>query len=100
MIQEMNMSKQKTTLGVLEELKIEPELYDRTGRTLKDDPERSEKMKEIAKKVEIEEREKSLPEDYKPLDKETALKHVAKIESTKIGQMAGALIAMRMGRLP
>ena len=37
---------------------------------------------------------------YEPLDKETALKHIKQIELRKVQQIAGALIATKMGKLP
>jgi len=88
------------TLTVLEELKADPEVYDKTGRTVKEMPDRANQMKEIAKQSEISEREKILGEDYKPLERDVALEHIRFIEMAKVGQTAGAAIAMRMGRLP
>ena len=43
---------------------------------------------------------KSQEPDYQPLDKETALKHVEAVEMKKAVQMAGAVVAQKMGQIP
>ena len=57
-------------------------------------------MKEVAGEVELTERMKMMGPGYAPLDKETALKHIEEIEKRKVQQIAGALIATKMGKLP
>ena len=57
-------------------------------------------MKKVAGEVELTERMKLMGPGYEPLDKEAALKHIKEIEMRKVGQIAGALIATKMGKLP
>ena len=93
-------AKQGVTLATLNHLEIEPEIYDKTGRSVKDDAERGQSMKKVAGEVELAERLKMMGPGYEPLDKETALKHIKQIEMRKVQQIAGALIAAKMGKLP
>lgn len=57
-------------------------------------------MKKTAGEVELDERMKMMGPGYEPLEKEAALKHIEKIEMMKVQQIAGALIATKMGKLP
>ena len=69
-------AKQGVTLATLNHLEIEPEIYDKTGRSVKDDAERGQSMKKVAGEVELAERLKMMGPGYEPLDKDTALKHI------------------------
>lgn len=100
MIMNQQKAKQGATLGVLAELKIEPELYDKTGRASKDNPESTESMKKASIELDRAERAKELGPDYEPLSKEDVLKHIESIEMSKVGQMAGAMVAVQMGQMP
>ena len=69
-------TKQGLTLATLNLLEIEPEIYDKTGRSVKDDEAKGTQMKKVASEVELSERLKMMGPGYEPLDKETALKHI------------------------
>ena len=57
-------------------------------------------MKKTAGEVELEERLSMMGPGYEGLEREAALKHIEAIEMKKVSQIAGALIATKMGKLP
>ena len=62
------------------ELGIEPELYEKSGAGSRQDPEKAKQLREMANKVELEERLRLAGPGYEPLEKEAALKHIEAIE--------------------
>ena len=69
----------------MDELKIEPELYDKTGRASKGNPESTESMKKISVELDQAERTKELGSDFSPLEKEAVLEYIETIEMSKVG---------------
>lgn len=49
--------------------------------------------------VELDERSRLMGEDYKPLSKAEALKHIEDIEMIKVKHMAGAVVAKNRGQI-
>lgn len=58
---------------MLKNLEISPELYDKTGRSVKDAPEKGIQLKKVAGEVELKERLSMMGPGYAPLEKEAAL---------------------------
>ena len=57
-------------------------------------------MKKCASKNELESRLAIKGDGYEPLSKEVALKHIKEVEERKVKLIAGAAIAVKMGRIP
>ena len=100
MMKQLGKSKNGITLAVLDILSIEPELYEKTSSSIKDQPERQEEMKKTASEIEVTERTKCMGDDYEPLDKETALERIKAVEEKKAEHMVGIIIASKMGQFP
>ena len=100
MLNEQGKCKQQVMLAIFDHFSIEPEVFEKTGAEVRQVPASLELMKKCASKNELESRLAIKGEGYEPLAKEVALKHIKEVEERKVKLIAGAAIAVKLGRIP
>ena len=98
----VNKTKGGVTMTVLDYFKIDPQLYNRSGRHSHDTEESARRVGETAGKIEITEFRKAAEEyeDYEELDKATTLKHIGVLEEKKSQFLTGIYIQLELGQFP